>query len=79
MKKTLAFLQQFRVLLFAAAETGFAMVAIIVVVYLLLGADSGGFVLSVMANISLFVDAVTPQAFIGAALVLGFITVLRSR
>jgi hypothetical protein len=79
MNKTLAFLQQLRVLLFAAAETGFALVGFIVVVYLLLGAESGGFVLSVMTNISLLVDAVTPQAFVGAALVLGFITLLRSR
>jgi len=68
-----------RQLLFAAAETGFALVAFIVIVYLLLGGDSGGFVLSVMANISLFVDAVTPQAFIGAALVLGLIALLRGR
>jgi hypothetical protein len=79
MKKMLTFLKQLRVLLFAAAETGFAMVGFIVVVYLLLGADSGDFVLSVMTNISLLVDAVTPQAFVGAALVLGFITLLRRR
>ena len=79
METTLEVLRKFRTLLFAAAETGFSFVAFIVVIYLLLGGDSGDFVLSVMANISLFVGAVTPQAIIGAALVLGLIAMHRNK
>ena len=46
---------------------------VLILVYLLLGAASGDYVISVMANVSLFVSAVTPQAIIGAALVFGLV------
>jgi hypothetical protein len=48
-------------------------------VYLLLGAASGDYVVSVMANISLFISAVTPQAIIGSAIVFGLVNYLQKK
>jgi len=79
MDKLLEGLRQIRLVFLAVTETGLALVALIVTVYLLLGADSGTFVLSVMANLSLLVDAVSPQAIIAVAIVVGFISFLRSK
>ncbi len=79
MDKLLEGLRQIRLVFLAVTETGLALVALIVTVYLLLGADSGTFVLSVMANLSLLVDAVSPQAIIAIAIVVGFISFLRSK
>jgi hypothetical protein len=42
-------------------------------IYLLLGEASGPIVIGVVANVALFVSAVTPQALIGAALIIGVI------
>ena len=52
---------------------------VLILVYLLLGEDSGEYVISVITNISLFVSAVTPQAIVGAAIVLGLVSYLRSK
>ena len=79
MDKLLEGLRQIRLVFLAVTETGLALVALIVTVYLLLGADSGTFVLSVMANLSLLVDAVSPQAIVAVAIVVGFISFLRSK
>ena len=46
-------------------ETGFVFLGFVVLVYLLLGEQSGGFVLSVIANISVLVNVITPPV-IGA-------------
>ena len=52
---------------------------VLILVYLLLGEESGEYVISVITNISLFVSAVTPQAIVGAAIVLGLVSYLRSK
>lgn len=51
-------------------ETGFVLVLFIVLVYLLLGAGSGPFVIGVVSNILLLVNAVSPQALVAFAIVL---------
>jgi hypothetical protein len=45
----------------------------------LLGEDSGDYVISVVTNISLFVAAVTPQAIVGVAIVVGVLAYLRGK
>ena len=72
-------LRQIRSVFLAVAETGLALVSLIVIVYLLLGAEAGPYVLSVMANISLLVDAVSPQAIIALGIVVGFVSYLRTK
>jgi len=60
-------------------ETGLALVAVIVVVYLLLGEDSGAFVISVVTNISLLISAVTAPAFVAAAIIIGLVYMIRTK
>ena len=50
-------------------EAGGLFIGLIVLIYLLLGAGSGPFVLGVIDNIGALVAAVTPQALIGIAIV----------
>jgi hypothetical protein len=58
--------------IFAVAEIGFALVALIVLAYILLGADAGPFVVSVITNLSLLIDAVGTQTLIAVAIVFAF-------
>ena len=60
-------------------EAGFALIGFIVLVYLLLGEDSGPYVISVMANVILVVNAVTPPALVGIAIVLALVYLVKRR
>ena len=60
-------------------EAGFAFVGFIVLVYILLGADSGPYVGSVIANLTGLVAAITPQALVGIAIVLALLHLARRR
>lgn len=60
-------------------EAGFTLVAFIVLVYILLGADSGPYVVSVVANLSGLVTVLTPQALVAVAIVVALTYVLRRR
>mgnify|MGYP006919319416 CR=1 FL=1 len=60
-------------------ETGFALVGFIVLVYLLLGEDSGPYVISVIANITLLIGAITPQALVGIAVTLALVHLIRRK
>lgn len=61
------------------AETGLALVALIIVAYLLLGEGSGAFVISVVANVSLLVAALTPPAFVAGAIIIGLFYMVRNK
>ena len=54
-------------------------IVVLIMIYLLLGEASGPIVVGVVANVSLFVSAVTPQALIGAALIIGVIYYYREK
>ena len=54
-------------------------IVVLIMIYLLLGEASGPIVIGVVANVSLFVSAVTPQALIGAALIIGVIYYYREK
>ena len=70
MKDLIELLNVFRNVLFSVAEIGAALLGIIVIFFLLLGAESGPYILSVIENISHIIDIVTPQALIALALVI---------
>lgn len=72
-------LRAVRDLFFRVAETGAALIALIVVVYILLGAASGDYVISVVANLSLLIDAVSSQTLIAVVLIAGLIFFARRR
>ena len=79
MNKMDKFLTQLRSVLLRGAESMGLVLVVLILVYLLLGEESGEYVISVITNISLFVSAVTPQAIVGAAIVLGLVIYLRSK
>ena len=58
-------------------EAGFAFVGFIVLVYILLGADAGPYVSSVIANLMALIAAATPQALVGIAIVLALLHLAR--
>lgn len=60
-------------------EAGFVLVLFIILVYILLGAASGAFVIGVVSNILLLVNAVTPQVLVACAIVLALVYLVRRR
>ena len=56
-------------LFWTASEAGLALISLILVVYLLLGGDSGIFTMSVVSNLSLLIEALTPQAIVSVAII----------
>ena len=56
--------------LMKVVEAGFVLVLLSVLLYILLGADAGPYVGSIVVNLKLLVDAFSPQALIGVAVVL---------
>jgi hypothetical protein len=79
MNKIDKYLAQLRSVLLRGAELMGLVLLVLILVYLLLGEASGDYVISVMTNISLFISAVTPQAIIGVALVIGAVSYLRKK
>jgi|TARA_B110000908_G_C10108307_1_gene381812 hypothetical protein len=79
MNKIDKYLAQLRSVLLRGAEVMGLVLMVLILVYLLLGEASGDYVISVMTNISLFISAVTPQAIIGVALVIGAVSYLRKK
>tara|TARA_B100000795_G_C22374313_1_gene277287 strand:+ start:73 stop:312 length:240 start_codon:yes stop_codon:yes gene_type:complete len=79
MNKIDKYLVQLRSVLLRGAESMGLVLVVLILVYLLLGATSGDYVISVMSNISLFISAVTPQAIVGAAIVFGLVNYLQKK
>ena len=60
-------------------EAGFVFVGLIVLVYVLLGADSGSYVLSVISNLTGLIAAIGPQSLVGIAIVLALLHLARRK
>jgi hypothetical protein len=60
-------------------EAGFVLVAFIVLIYILLGADSGSFVVSVVSNLTGLIKAVGAEALVGIAIVLALLHLVKRR
>ena len=68
-----------KTMLFRICEILALLVGLLILVYLLLGEDSGSYVIGVVTNVSLFVSAVTPKSLIGIALVFGMYLIWKNR
>ena len=60
-------------------EAGFVFVAFIVLIYILLGADSGSYVISVVSNLTGLIGAIGAQSLVGIALVLALVYLVKRR
>ena len=60
-------------------QAGFVFVGFIVLIYILLGADSGGYVVSVIGNLTGLITAVGPQSLVGIAIVLALLHLAKGR
>jgi hypothetical protein len=72
-------LSRLQALFLKAAEVMAVLVALIVLVYILLGEDSGPYVTGVVTNLSLLIFAITPQTIIAIAIVICLYIVLKKR
>jgi len=79
MTSILTLLQTFKNLVLRVAEAGFAFVALIVLAYLLLGEGAGPYVTSVVANLGVLIETLTPQALVAVALAVGLFYFVRAR
>ena len=60
-------------------EAGFVLVGFIVLIYILLGAGSGPYVVSVVGNLTGLIDEVGPQSLVGIAIVLALLHLAQRR
>jgi nitrate reductase gamma subunit len=79
MDKAIDWLKQVQRLFWVAAETGLALVGLALVVFLLLGDQSGGFILSIVENTARLVTAISAPAIIGIALLAALIALITRR
>jgi hypothetical protein len=57
------------VLIYKVAEIALVFVGLIVLIYLLLGKDSGDYTIEVMTNLSLLINAVGSQTLVALAII----------
>ncbi|HET8546001.1 MAG TPA: hypothetical protein VFN63_04870 [Pseudolabrys sp.] len=79
MRKFMANMAYAKELLWEFVELGFVGILAIMLIYLILGQGSGGFVLSVADNVTKFASSVPTPSLVGLALVLGVIYLLMNR
>ena len=70
MQALLDFLTAIRGIIFRIVEVGAALVAVIVLVYLLLGEASGFYVNAVVSNLVFLIDKISSETLVAIALVL---------
>jgi hypothetical protein len=75
----LAFLDSVRRYLWAFVELGFLALLAIILIYLLLGENSGVFVLSVAGNVTKFAGEVPTASLLGIGVILAIIYLLAPR
>jgi hypothetical protein len=73
------FFEKAKRFLWTFVELAFLVVLAIVLIYLLLGRASGTFVLAVVENVTGFANAVPTPSFIGLAIILALIYLIRQR
>jgi hypothetical protein len=75
----LGYLQKAKEYLWAFVEIGFLAILAVMLIYLILGQDSGVFVTGVADNVLKFAGAVPAQSLVGIAIVLALIVLLTNR
>lgn len=76
MERFMSLMTSIRSVFRQVTETGFVFIGFVVLVFLLLGEQSGSFVTSVIANISVMVNVITPPVLgaIGLGIALLYLT-----
>ena len=69
-EKVLNWLSWLITLCMKVVEAGFVLVLLSVLLYILLGADAGLYVGSIVINVKMLIYALTPQAVVGISIVL---------
>ncbi len=72
-------LEKTKRILWEFVEIGFAAILAIMLIYLILGENSGVFVLSVADNVMKFANAVPTPSLIGLAIILGLAYIVMQR
>jgi len=75
----LDFLEKAKQYLWIFVEIGFLTVLSIILIYLILGANSGVFVTSVADNVLKFANGIPTQSLVGLAIVLALVFLLANR
>jgi hypothetical protein len=75
----LDYLQKAKIYLWAFVEISFLTLLSVILIYLILGANSGIFVSSVANNVLQFAAAVPTQSLVGLAIVLALVLLLMNR
>ena len=75
----LDYLQKAKEYLWAFVEVGFLTVLAVILIYLILGENSGVFVSGVADNVLKFANAIPAQSLVGLAIVLALIILLAKR
>jgi hypothetical protein len=75
----LGYLQKAKEYLWAFVEIGFLAILAVMLIYLILGQDSGVFVTGVADNVLKFASARPAQSLVGIAIVLALIVLLTNR
>jgi hypothetical protein len=75
----LVYLDKAKQYLWAFVELGFLAVLSVMLIYLILGQDSGVFVSAVADNVLKFANAVPAQSLVGIAIVLALIVLMSRR
>ena len=79
MQAVTEFLTAVRGIVFRFVEAGAALVAVIVLVYLLLGEASGWYVNSVVDNLIILIEKISGQTLVAVALVIVAYAIFRGR
>ncbi len=75
----LDYLQNAKRYLWVFVELGFALILAIMLIFLILGENSGGFVTSVAGNVTKFANGVPTASLIGLAVLLALIYLIMQR
>jgi nitrate reductase gamma subunit len=75
----LEYLHKVRQYLWALVEIGFLAVLAVILLYLIMGENSGVFVSSVADNVMKFAAAIPTQSLVGLAIVLALVILLANR
>jgi len=75
----LDYLQKAKQYLWAFVEIGFLTLLVVILIYLILGQNSGVFVSSVADNVLKFANAIPTQSLVGIAIVLALVFLLANR
>jgi hypothetical protein len=79
MEKIISFLKSTNILMRQLVETAIMFLCFLILIYLLLGEHSGTFVISVIANISFFINVITPQVLASLGLGIALLYLFKNR